>query len=60
MENNIMLVVYPLMALFGLFLGVLIADKTHKKDDWERITRQMNARREFDRANLCKKLSMGK
>lgn len=29
-----------------------------KKGDWERLTRKMNARREFDRKNLCTKLSM--
>jgi len=29
-----------------------------REGDWERLTRQMNARKEFDRANLYKKLSM--
>lgn len=43
-------------------IGIYIYESSSKKKegDWERITRQMNARREFDRANLYKKFTMDK
>lgn len=49
---------YIVIGMLGYRLGFLFKKHIDRTDDWRRLTKQMNARKEFDRANLYKKLTM--